>query len=366
MMRVSHEPILVRCTGGPQLPSAVRAERGTAFQAPPAPPAGPPFHNGLEDRRYCFHDGCSIQFCTTSDGVRIAYSVSGEGLPLVKVMGYVTHVELDGDPAALPATRIGAIPGFSLIRFDKRGTGLSDRGVTDFSVETRVHDLEAVVEALSLKKFYLLGISEGGPISMMYAAQFPRRVIELALYGTTAHGGGGSPGSNALAALTRAEWGMGSDAMSGLFAPGASAEERGYVARYQRQSATADVAAAMIEAGQLADVRPLLPKIKTPTIVIHARGDRVMPFSGGRDIAGGIRGARLVPLASDRHAPTSEMLDEINELIRTFFIEGEHTRDAIASLAAGPPDRALHRPRRPHRNDAPAWRRARPRGAARA
>jgi class 3 adenylate cyclase len=273
-----------------------------------------------------------IQFCTTTDGVRIAYTVNGDGPPIVKVMGYVTHVELDGDPMALPAARIGAIPGFRLIRFDKRGTGLSDRGITDFSIPTRVRDLEAIVDTLNLKRFYLLGISEGGPIAMMYAAQNPRRVIKLALYGTTAYGGGGNPGTRALAALTRAEWGMGSDAMSGLFAPDASADERRYVARYQRESATPEEAAAMIEAAQVVDVRPLLPKIKTPTIVIHARRDHVMPFNGGREIAGGIRGARLVPLESDRHAPTSEALDEINKLIRSFFLEDGQVRDSVASL----------------------------------
>jgi class 3 adenylate cyclase len=244
-------------------------------------------------------------------------------------MGFVTHVELDGDPAALPATRIGLIPGFRLIRFDKRGCGLSERAITDFSIPARVRDLEAVVQALKLKKFYLLGISEGGPIALMYAAHHATRVIKLALYATTAYGGGGSAGSQALADLARAQWGMGSDAMSGLMAPGASAEEREYVARYQRMSATGEAAAAMIEAAQLVDVRPLLPKIKAPTIVVHARGDKAMPFAGGVEIAGSIRGARLVPLDNDRHAPTAEALDEINRLIRGFFADDGATTDAV-------------------------------------
>jgi class 3 adenylate cyclase len=272
-----------------------------------------------------------IRFCTTSDGVRIAYTVDGDGLPLVKVMGYVTNVELDRGPAAFPAADIGAIPGFRLIRYDKRGTGLSDRGISDFSVDNRVRDLEALVDALSLKRFYLLGISEGGPIAIMYTARYPKRVIKLGLYGTSAYAGGGSPGTRALAELTRADWGVASDAMSGLFVPGATAEERRYVARYQRASATNEEAAAMIEAAQVADVRDLLPNIKTPTVVIHARGDHVMPFEGGREIAGAIPGARLVPLETDRHAPTPEGRDEINDRIKDFFL-GDRRRDAAARV----------------------------------
>jgi class 3 adenylate cyclase len=264
-----------------------------------------------------------IQFCTTSDGVRIAYMMSGEGPPVVRVMGFVTHLDLDRDHALLPARRMGTLPGFSCVRFDKRGTGLSDRNITDFSPEARVRDLEAVVDALKLKKFYLFGVSEAGPIAMTYAAMHPRRVIKLALYGTHAFGGGGSPASRALADLIRAEWGMGSDAMSGLLAPGASAEERKAVAAYQREAARAEEAAMMVEAGQVADVRSLLAKIKAPTVVIHAKGDMAMPFNGGREIAGGIRGARLVVLDSDRHAPTDEGADQINEAMRSFFLGEE-------------------------------------------
>jgi class 3 adenylate cyclase len=272
----------------------------------------------------------SIRFCTTSDGLRIAYMVSGEGPPLVRVMGFVTHLELDRDLALFPSTRMGTVAGFQCIRFDKRGTGLSDRGVTDFSTATRLRDLEAVVDALKLKKFYLFGLSEAGPIAMMYAAEHPRRVIKLALYGTLAFGGGGNPTSRALASLARAQWGMGSDAMSGLLAPGATAEEREVVGRYQRAAARSEEAALMIEATGLVDVRSLLPKIKAPTIVIHAKGDMAIPFNAGREIAGSIRGASLVSLDSDRHAPTDEGTDQINEAMRAFFIGNDTAVNASA------------------------------------
>ncbi len=276
--------------------------------------------------------GAPIQFCITSDGVRIAYAATGAGPPVVKVMGVVTHLELDQDPLAPPPARIGAIPGFQLIRFDKRGTGLSDRDVTDFSTETRVRDLEAVVDALKLKKFYLFGVSEGGPIALMYSAMHPKRVIKLALYGTSAHGRGADPASQALAALVRAQWGIGSDALSGVFVPGASAEERQYVAHHQRQSASGEAAASMMEASWVVDVRSVLPQIKAPTIVIHAKGDQVMPFQGGREIAGSIPGARLVSLDSDRHGPTDAGADEINELMRSFFLGADADVTKAASV----------------------------------
>ena len=273
-----------------------------------------------------------IQFCTTADGVRIAYMVSGEGPPLVRVSGWVSHLELDRELAS-PWMRTGVVPGFQVVRFDKRGTGLSDRGITDFSIETRLRDLEAVIDALKLKKFYLVGISEGGPIAMTYAAQFPRRVIKLALYGTLAFGGGETPASNALAGLVRAEWGMGSDAMSGMFAPGATAEERQHSARYQRESARPEEAALMIEAIQRVDVRPLLSQIKAPTVVVHVKGDKAIPFSAGRDIAGSIRGANLVSIEGDRHAPDEASLAQINEAMRRFFT-GEDAAPAKATPAA--------------------------------
>lgn len=277
-----------------------------------------------------------VQFCTTSDGVRIAYMVTGEGPPLVRVSGWVSHLELDRD-LSIPWTRVGRVPGFQAIRFDKRGTGLSDRGITDFSIESRLRDLEAVVDALKLKRFYLLGVSEGGPIAMTYAAEHPRRVIKLALYGTLAYGGGENPTSNALAGLVRAEWGMGSDAMSGMFAPGATVEERRQAGHYQREAAKPEEAALMIEAIQRVDVRPLLPKIKAPTVVIHAKGDRAIPFDAGRDIAGSIRGASLVSLESDRHAPTNQGAEQINEAIRRFFA-GDDAEAAPTRTAAKPQD----------------------------
>src|ERR1700674_1174017 len=166
-----------------------------------------------------------IRFCTASDGVRIAYAVAGSGPPLVRVPGWVSHLELDEESPSFKTENDVHAQDFTFVRYDKRGTGLSDRDVSDFSVEARLRDLEAVVDDLKLKKLFLYGISEGGPIAMAYAARHPRRGEKLVLYVTFAHLER-SPAADALVALVRAEWGLGSDAMTSIFAPDSTPEER--------------------------------------------------------------------------------------------------------------------------------------------
>ncbi len=246
-----------------------------------------------------------IRYCTTSDGVRIAYAVMGDGPPLVRVTGWVSHLELDNEAPILVTQNNELARQFTFVRYDKRGTGLSDRGITDFSLEARVRDLEAVVDDLKLKKFALYGISEGGPIAMSYTALNPRRVTKLLLWGTFAHLGP-SDASDALVTLVRAEWGMGSDALTSIFAPDATPEERRFSICYQKLSATKEEAALMLDADWEIDVRPLLASIKAPTLVMHARRDRAIAFENGREIAASIRGARLVPVESHNHRPIAD------------------------------------------------------------
>src|SRR5207248_6257980 len=177
-----------------------------------------------------------VQFCTTSDGIRIAYTVAGMGPALIRVPGWVSHLELDEEsPLYHELAYLGEH--LQLIKYDKRGTGLSDRGITDFSVEARLRDLEAVIAALKLKKFALYGISEGGPIAMLYAARNRRRVSHLILQGTFA-GAMHSRAGDALAELVRAQWGLGSDALTSVFMPNVTTEERAGWIRYSRESAT--------------------------------------------------------------------------------------------------------------------------------
>ena len=262
-----------------------------------------------------------IRYCTTSDGVRIAYAVMGDGPPLVRVPGWVSHLELDHESPSFYTSNNELARHFTFVRYDKRGTGLSDRDITDFSVEARVRDLEAVVDHLKLKKFALFGISEGGPIALTYAARYPRRVTKLALWGAFAHLPH-SAARSALVALVRAEWGMGSDALNTIFAPDATAEDRRFGIRYQKLSATKEEAALMLEADIEIDVRPILASIKAPTLVMHARRDRAIAFENGREIAASVRGARLVPFESHNHRPTVDESIAMTATIVDFLTDG--------------------------------------------
>src|SRR3989304_8203992 len=146
-----------------------------------------------------------IRFCTTTDGVRIAYATVGQGPPLVRVLGWFTHLELEWQMFR---------PGIEWLaknhlytRFDGRGMGLSDREVNDFSPEAHVRDLEAVVEALNLKPFTLLAWSQGGPTAIRYAVHNPERVSRLVLYGSFARNPlAGTEMGDALLTLIREGW----------------------------------------------------------------------------------------------------------------------------------------------------------------
>jgi class 3 adenylate cyclase len=264
-----------------------------------------------------------IRFCTTSDGVRIAYATVGEGPPLVMVRGWISHLELDWENPATRSAYEALAEHVLVVRYDKRGTGLSDRDVTDFSLDARLRDLEAVVEALKLRRFALQGYSEGGPVAIAYAARYARRVSQLILYGTYARGAalGKKETREALLGLVQAEWGLGSETIANIFVPGASPEERAGFVTYQREAAHRGAATAMLKANFEVDVSQLLPQIKARTLVIHARGDRAIPFEQGREVASGIPNARFLPIESDRHAPDVETVAQIRQAVLDFVLD---------------------------------------------
>lgn len=285
-----------------------------------------------------------IRFCTTSDGVRIAYATVGEGPPLVLIPGWVSHLEVMWEYPPLRSRVEALARHVQYVCFDKRGTGLSDRNVSDFSVDARVRDVEAVVDHLKLRTFALWGFSEGGPAAIAYAARHPRRVSRLILYGTRARVEMTAERRrlvDALEALVRAEWGLGSRTLADLFMPGASQEEVDYFVRLQREGATAEDAVTMGRANMQADVSHLLSQVRAPTLVIHLRADKVVPFEGGRDLAGSILKARLLPIEGDRHAwPDDAAWAQIHQAVIDFVPEEQRPltarRSGRPSLESGP------------------------------
>ncbi len=278
-----------------------------------------------------------IRFFTMSDGAAVAYATAGEGIPVVLPPGWVSHLELGWeDDSAVIARRLAQH--HKLIRYDKRGTGLSDRNKVEFSVDALVQELEELVDHLELDRFALFGVSQGGPTAIEYAARHPERVSRLVLYATYADG----PSvfykpevQESLLSVVRAHWGIGAKVLTDMLFPGATPERAAAFARTQRESASAEVAAGFLDLVYRANVKDSLGKVESPTLVIHRRGDRAVPFAGGREIAAGIQHARLVSLDGSTHEPTSE--DELEEVVGPVdeFLAGEQQRDEAATTDEG-------------------------------
>ena len=249
-----------------------------------------------------------VRYCTSPDGTRIAYSIEGGGLPFVWVPGWVSHLEIDAQLVAGMGIREFQ-DGILNIAMDKRGGGLSDRNVQDFSLDARVDDVIAVADAIGIDTFALGGLSEGGPIAIACAARHPGRVTRLALLGSYANGrgiGGTAEMQAALLAMIKAEWGMGTKVLAELFTGEDSLLDIDAFAAYQRTATDADNALKILIAATEIDVRPLLPFIGVPTLVIHSRDDRIVPVALGQEIAAGIKGARFLSIGGPHIAAPPE------------------------------------------------------------
>jgi pimeloyl-ACP methyl ester carboxylesterase len=261
-----------------------------------------------------------------SGDVNIAYQVTGAGPPdLVLVAGFVSHLDNDWDEPR-SARMLERLAGFSrLIRFDKRGTGLSDRpgGLPD--LETRMDDIRAVMDAVDSAQAVLFGYSEGGPLSMLFAATYPRRVSSLVLYGTYAKRRDPdddypwAPTWEArLAAAAEVEQTWASDAQLGKMAPSADEQMARWWRARARASASPGAARDLILMNSQVDVRAALPAIEAPTLVLHRTGDRDARVAEGRYIADHIRAARFVLLEGEDHVPwidPDQIVDQIEEFV---------------------------------------------------
>jgi len=241
----------------------------------------------------------AVRFCSVPGG-RVAYATAGSGPPLVLPALWISHVELEWEIPEFRAFVGELARTHTVIRYDRLGTGLSDREPGDDLVT-----LAALVDALGLDELALFGISWGACTAAAFAARHPERVRSLALFGGFAHGDAIAPEPlrEALMATVRAHWGAGARALSDVWLPGAGAGARDRFARLQRAAASAEVAAATLGAIYETDIRELLPAVSAPALVIHRRGDRAIPFECGRELAAALPNARLVALDGDAHPP---------------------------------------------------------------
>lgn len=275
-----------------------------------------------------------IRFCKAADGTRIAYTTSEGGPPLVKSANWLTHLELDASNPVWRHVWNDLAQDFSLVRYDARGSGLSDWDVARFSFEAWVEDLEAVVDEVGLERFPLLGMSQGGAVAIAYTARHPERVSHLVLLGAYARGRlerqseGWSARHDAMRTIIGQSWGRDSDAFREIFsltmAPDGTRDHWQWLTDLQRVSASTENALRFIETAGRINVESLLPQISVPTLVLHARGDQRVPFDEGRNLAAQIRNARFVSLESRNHllVDGEPAWTRCREEIRAFLMGG--------------------------------------------
>jgi class 3 adenylate cyclase/pimeloyl-ACP methyl ester carboxylesterase len=252
-----------------------------------------------------------IRYCRTTDGVRLAYAVVGKGPNLVRAGSWFTHLEYDWDNhPAMSGLMRDLARDFRLLRYDPRGSGMSDWEVDEISLDAWVRDLETVVDLARYDRFALYGGSQGGAVSIAYAARHPDRVSHLILYGAFALGWRKRPGANieqqeAMMILMRHGWGGQDSTFRQLFTtqfmPSASQDQWEALNELQRRSASPEGAVRYYNAVGEVDVVSLLSQVKAPTLVMHVREDGRVPFELGRQIAVGIAGAHFVALPGRNH-----------------------------------------------------------------
>jgi pimeloyl-ACP methyl ester carboxylesterase/DNA-binding CsgD family transcriptional regulator len=243
-----------------------------------------------------------IRYCSTPAG-RVGYSTSGAGPALLLDSGWITDLRAQLELLSFGAFVERLTEQFTVIRYDKPGCGLSDRDGIDLSFDGQVAAALAVADAVGAGRLRLFGASQGGQLATAIAARHPDRVEALVLYGMCASGRDLAPAEvrKSIVALVRANWGLGLKALAGTFITDPTAEDLAGFTRFQRASASAEVAARLLEVYYETDVRDLLPQIRTRTAVLHREADRGTRFELGREVAALIPGATLIPLPGSSH-----------------------------------------------------------------
>jgi pimeloyl-ACP methyl ester carboxylesterase/DNA-binding CsgD family transcriptional regulator len=260
-----------------------------------------------------------IRFCTSRDGTHIAYATCGEGPPLVWTGHWIRHLKFDWDSPVWRPWRSLLMRGRTLVRYDWRGFGLSDREGVEFSLEKHVEDLEAIVQSVGLKHFVLFASAGGGAPALSYTVRHPEQVSRLVLYGCAGRGRmvRGQTAEQAaewrtLLSMIELGWSNETAAYGQYFRagqffamlhmPDASAEQfRSYYELLRLTSSSAVNVVALLRAYSQSDASEAVPQVRCPTLVLHARQDPMIPFDEGRSIASLIPGARFVPLESRNH-----------------------------------------------------------------
>jgi pimeloyl-ACP methyl ester carboxylesterase/DNA-binding CsgD family transcriptional regulator len=272
-----------------------------------------------------------VQFVPTAGG-RVAYSVVGSGPPLVCHFGWVTHLGLMWDLPRYRRFVQELAREHTVVRYDRPGCGLSDRGAPAASLESELELLESVVGHLGLARFGLFGSCDGGQVAAAYAAARPDAVNALVAYGSCARGAdlAQEPVRRSLLEMVRAHWGLGSRMLADIWLPGAPTDTVDWFARFQRTSTDGETAAQLLDLFYRLDVTDRLGAVRAPTLVLHRRGSRAVPFELGRRLASMIPGARMDALDGRMQPVYAEGEQEAATAVNTFL--REHSEPASPAV----------------------------------
>ena len=268
---------------------------------------------GFYHRRVATSAGDAVQdirFARSTDGVGIAYAVHGSGPPLLIDACWLSHLQFDWQSPVWRhfLVELGRIA--TVIRYDERGHGLSDRGVTDHGLQARLADLEAVADDAGFERFALLAMAQGGPVAIEYAARHPERLTRLAFYNSYAGAQVAATPEEAelfaaFEAMIKVGWGRPTSefrrVFSSMMIPGGTEEQMRWLDDLQKMSVDAETAVLSRSQRQVIDSSARMAELDLPTLVLHSRGDQMIDFKECRALAAGIRGARLVALESNNH-----------------------------------------------------------------
>ena len=269
-----------------------------------------------------------IQYAKTEDGVNIAYWTLGEGVPLVcTILGQWSHMQLEWEHPEFRRWYERLAEKRMLVRYDGRGSGLSDREVTDYSLEAHLLDLEAVVDRLGLKKFALFTLGAIGPAIISYAARHPERVSHLILFATWARQSDytSSPPLQGIFGLLDTDWQMFTENAAHSLLGWSEGAQAHWFAALLRETTTQDAMRAATAAGSEFDATSLLSEVKSPTLVLHRRQVVGLDVAIARDLASRIPDARLVVVEGTSMAPQVGDIEPMLRAIDEFLDEREET-----------------------------------------
>jgi pimeloyl-ACP methyl ester carboxylesterase/DNA-binding CsgD family transcriptional regulator len=270
------------------------------------------------------------------DGHRIAFATVGSGAPIVLPAWWVSNVVEDWKITAYRRFMQGLAAGKQAVRYDRLGCGMSDRERLreTMTLDYELAMLDALVDHLGLDRFSLVGGSFAGCTAVVYAARHRERVERLVLYGSFANGAdlAHPPARDALIELVRKHWGLGSRMLADTFAPSGTAEERASFASFQRNSASADMAADLLELTFATDVRETLADVRVPTLIVHRRGDRAIRLGAGEQLAALIPNAELVVLDGDAHLPWHGDLDDVLVAVAPYLGVTAPERETVVEI----------------------------------